>query len=470
MDLYKKFFDDLKEKVIFLKEIPKESKIKIISHHDSDGMSAAAIFIKFLKDKGYNFSLTIVPHLDLKTIDELSNESFDYFIFIDLGSNTLSYIDKNIHTKKILIFDHHNLENYEPKNIIMLNPHIIGLNDNREISSSGVVFFSLRNLDKNIESMAHIALIGAVGDNQENKGFKRLNQEILDIAIAQDKIKVIKNIRLFGHQTKPLFEVLKNSQDPYIPEITDSEENSMKFLETLGIGFRKDEEEYKYYSDLTSEEEKRLADAIIKRRRNLPKPDDIYWYNYILVDEKQGSPFRDIREFSTLLNASGRLNKSSLGIGSCLNDENSKKKATMFTNFYKREINRVLSWIRENKKTSNIVEEKGFVLIDGKDNIPIALVGTIASTLSYSRETKAGTIILTMAQSLETGKTKVSMRVAKSRTVNVFKILREICSGLDCEFGGHQNAAGAVLNTGLEDLFLENAKVILKKYSIEEKI
>ena len=39
-----------------------------------------------------------------------------------------------------------------------------------------------------------------------------------------------------------------------------------------------------------------------------------------------------------------------------------------------------------------------------------------------------------------------------------------------CECGGHANAAGALIPTEHEDLFIENAKVILEKNALEETV
>ena len=49
------------------------------------------------------------------------------------------------------------------------------------------------------------------------------------------------------------------------------------------------------------------------------------------------------------------------------------------------------------------------------------------------------------------------------------QIIVDITEGTpDCEAGGHANAAGALIPTSLENDFIEKAKVVLEKISMEE--
>ena len=62
------------------------------------------------------------------------------------------------------------------------------------------------------------------------------------------------------------------------------------------------------------EEIKKLVSGIILRRLSEDSPEDVLGDVYILNEEEKESPFRDAKEFSTLLNACGRLEKASLGM------------------------------------------------------------------------------------------------------------------------------------------------------------
>ena len=82
------------------------------------------------------------------------------------------------------------------------------------------------------------------------------------------------------------------------------------------------------------------------------------------------------------------------------------------------------------------------------------------------------TFILSMAQSLDNN-TKVSLRTTNNmnHTLDLKSIIEKIINGIgNSESGGHQNAAGAVIPTDKEKIFIEAAKDVLGKYAMEEKI
>ena len=82
------------------------------------------------------------------------------------------------------------------------------------------------------------------------------------------------------------------------------------------------------------------------------------------------------------------------------------------------------------------------------------------------------TFILSMAQAVE-GNTKISLRTTNNvnGALDLRRIIEEIIGGIgNSESGGHQNAAGAVIPTDKEKVFLDSAKEVLGKYAVEEKI
>jgi len=113
--------------------------------------------------------------------------------------------------------------------INLVNPHLFDIDGTREISGSGVVYLFARFLNAENKDLAYLAIIGSLGDVQEeyinNEQFK-INNEILNDAVSSGKIKIDRGLRMFGLQTRSLHKLLEYSTDPYIPGITGSEENS----------------------------------------------------------------------------------------------------------------------------------------------------------------------------------------------------------------------------------------------------
>jgi len=182
------------------------------------------------------------------------------------------------------------------------------------------------------------------------------------------------------------------------------------------------------------------------------------------------APTKDVKEFSTLLNACGRLDKASLGIGACLGDKIIKKKAISLMKDYKKEIVNSLKWYDENKSSNFVTKGKGFSIINAKDRIRATIIGTLASILSKSNKTD-DKFIMSLAQNID-GTTKVSLRMSGNNDgFDLKQIMIDIVKDIKgCESGGHANAAGALIPTDKENEFIEKAKIVLEKLALEEVV
>lgn len=205
------------------------------------------------------------------------------------------------------------------------------------------------------------------------------------------------------------------------------------------------------------------------KRLGEDNPEEILGNVYILPNEDKGSPTRDAKEFSTLLNACGRMNKASVGIGACLGDEKTKKRAISGLQDYKREIVNAIKWYEKSKGTSDVIQKEGFIIMNAKDNILPTIVGTLASIVSRFNDIQDGTYILSIADLLD-GTLKASIRVAGiNQKVDLHEIIKTITDKIEgCEAGGHMHAAGALIPAEKEQEFLTIATEILEKKGIEE--
>ena len=456
------FFKRIDDAVVFFKQHGSDQTIRIISHLDTDGICSCALLIKALKREKIEYNVTIVPQLDKNLIKQFAKETYNFFIFSDLGSGQINLINEFFKEKNVLILDHHRLNNMRiQSNIFVVNPHEFGINGSSEISGSGVVFYFTKHLNHDNEKHAHMAIIGGLGDMQERNGFIGLNKEILRIA-EKYSISVTKGLRLFGIQSKPLHKILENCFDPIIPGVSGSEHGTIKFLKKIGINIKTNNRITKYV-DLTESEKEKLVEGIIQKRHDEKNPEDVFGNIYSLKNEKTG-PFKDAREFSTLLNACGRLNKSNIGIQALLGNDDMKKNAERILVDYRYAITNALSWYKKNIGTKNVIEEKNYILINSKDHILPTMVGTIASILSRSKFLDNGKIIITMGRTIQ-DKTKISIRISgknKSLNVDVNNIIKQIILEVGGEFGGHKTAAGGLIDTKNEENFVLTTKRILK--------
>ncbi|MFH0936461.1 MAG: DHH family phosphoesterase [Candidatus Woesearchaeota archaeon] len=442
--------------------------VRIIGHLDADGISSTSILISALKRENIKFNVSIIKQVDQNILDELKKEEYSTIFFVDLGSGNLDMIEKTLNSKTIFVLDHHKPEDVKT-NLIHVNPHLYNIDGDIELSGAGVVYFFVRKLNERNKDLAYLAVIGAIGDMQESKGFVGLNNEVLKDAIQSRKIEVKDGLRMFGVQTKPIHKVLEYSTDPYVPGVTGNERGAIRFLEEIGIEL-KENGKYKKLIHLNQDDTKKLVTGIILRRLGSEdKPEDVLGPIYLLTNEEEENPTKDAREFATLLNACGRLNKPSLGIGTCLENAGIKAKAINLLIDYKKEIINSLNWFYSHRNTGDIIEKKGYIIINAEDNIRDTLIGTLASIISKSNLYVNGTIILALAHTLEED-TKVSARICGNSNIDVREIINDILKVTGGIGGGHKGAGGCLILQEKEEEFIKTAEKILGKIAIEEEI
>ncbi len=88
-----------------IKSFPLSTRIRVVSHYDADGISAASIICKTLFREGYNFHASIMRNPFDKGLERLSKEQNELIIFCDMGSGQVDTIE-NMKCKSIII-DHH---------------------------------------------------------------------------------------------------------------------------------------------------------------------------------------------------------------------------------------------------------------------------------------------------------------------------------------------------------------------------
>ncbi|MBS3108317.1 DHH family phosphoesterase [Candidatus Woesearchaeota archaeon] len=463
------FLIAVKEAIKRFNELRNDKPIRIISHLDCDGLSSAAILTKAFYRMGIKFVLSVVKILDKNILEELAKEQYEIVMFLDIGSSYLKDIEKYLGEKHIFVLDHHLFEEAKTK-AIHLNPHIYDVNDYREISGAGIVYFFSKELDENNIDLAYISIIGAIGDVQEKGGFSGLNKMILDDAVSSGKLGISNGLRLFGIQTRPLHKVLEYSIEPYIPGVTGNEDGAISFLRENEIEIRDKNNNYRKMINLNEEELKKLVTGIILRRLGSEEnPEDIFGNVYNVLSEEEGNVMRDAREFSTLLNCCGRLGKPGLGIASFFGNKEIREEAIELLNVYKKEIINSLDWFYKNRKTRFIIERQGYVIINAEDNIKDTLIGTLTSIISKSNVYDDGTILISMAHSID--ETKISARIAGRKEIDLRTILQKTISKLgNYLVGGHKTACGGLIPQEKEFEFIKATEEILSKAVLEENV
>ncbi len=419
----------------FSKELAKAlnnaKTVRLISHLDADGITSAAIMVKLLKKYNVEFHLTIVKQLTDGVIDELKKENYDLFIFTDLGSGKIDKLEEI--SKPVFVIDHHQIIG-EPKKVKLFNPYLFGVNGSTEASGSVCTYLIAKEFE--IENIAHLAIVGAIGDNQITaEGAVGINKWLLE---NTEEVEMKKGINVFGRTSKPIHQALAQSIEINISGVSNDESGAVQFLSEIGIPL-KDGEKFRTISDLNSEEIQKLINGLIIRANSKDDVNKLFGYVYTIKVRK--GILSDANEFATLLNSFGRQGFYGLGVEICLGTKD-EEVAKEILEEYRKKIIESIKWAK-----SNMEERNGIHIIKAEDNIPDTMIGTIASMLI--REKKYN-IIVGFANS--DGKVKVSIR-AKGN-VNVGEAAAKISQKLGGEGGGHKLAGGASIPKGKEEEFI----------------
>jgi RecJ-like exonuclease len=435
-----KLQDEIVRCANILKSLVKFKKVKIISHLDADGLTSASIIIKMLLRENINFELRIVKQLTSDIVENLVISENDLLILLDLGSGQLNLLKNILEKTHVFILDHHEPIKINHINLFHLNPLILG---EEEISSSAISYLLAKTINLKITDMVELALIGTIADVLDEKWeLKGLSRKILEEAEILGKVVVSTGLRLYGRNTRPIHKVLEYTFDPIIPGISGSESQAVQFLSELGISVKKDDEWIKL-KDLTLEEQKRLASAIIIERLRSKHSDaeDIFGEIYTLPGKPE--EIQDVREFATLLNACGRTGNQDIAIRICLNDLSAIKTSWFVLDEYKKIIGDCISRLRENKDMILTTDFATFLLCDAQ--IPETLIGTITSIVLNSNLIDTNKPIFGLVEA-ENNKIKISARVSKDfKMINLRDIIIKATNQVNGEGGGHQFASGGLI-------------------------
>lgn len=443
--------------------------VRVIGNADCDGVAATAIILKALQKENKKFVSSITNQVDERLLEELKKEPYKTYFFIDFGSRDIKLIENHLKDREIFVLDHHFPGDAVNSSVKHCNPYLHGMDGTHEISASGICYLFAKEINHENSSLAYLAVIGAIGDNQEKDGFEGLNNTILEEAVQNGKISVTKGVKMFGANTKPLHKTLEYSTNPYIPGITGNESGAKKFLKESGIT-----DDSLKLNDLDEEQLKKLVTAIlVKRMGSEDELENMFGNVYTLNNEPEESLTRDAKEFSSLLNSCCRMNHSSLGISLCLGSEEARRKAAVLMHQYRKELINGLEWFYKNKSNPKfVVEGKGYVIIRAEETIRDEIIGPFVSTIGKSNLYINGTIIMATSNTLG-DETKISCRISgfKDRSIDLGDLMKEIIKKVgqgNC--GGHKLAAGAVIPTEAEKKFIETAQQIMTKKGSEETI
>ncbi|MGL6298269.1 MAG: DHH family phosphoesterase, partial [Methanobacteriaceae archaeon] len=355
--------------------IVKGNIIRIISHNDADGLSAAGVLAKAIKEEGGDFHLTILPRLRDTNVKDLAKEKYDFFIFSDMGSGCLEQI--NYLKGDVVIADHHppqysdNLgEDDLNDTITHVNPHLFDIDGTRDISGSTTSYLSIRNLDVNSNSdkevpknhLAPLALAGAFGDMQYYEGFHGVNKLVGEDGLNSETMEIHQDLKIVSKNTEPLYKSLAYTFNPALIDLSGDLESSVEFLERAGISYGIK------FSDLDGEEKDILKDELIKINPAI--------FGDVYTVPKENSHVQNIEDLANILDSCGKNKKFGLGASIAIGEREQALDAGIdIQRKYRENLSKGLSWI----KREGAVQLDNIQYIYSNDKNIKPLLGPISS-------------------------------------------------------------------------------------------
>ncbi len=398
--------------------------VRVVSHNDADGLSAAGVMCNALHRRQILFHATIVSQFEQSTVELIEKTSQEAVILCDMGSGQIELTSK---IKNAIVIDHHKptgkLEN------VHFNPHLVGIDGSSQLCASCGVYMVARQMGENTD-LAGIALAGAVGDKQAMRG---VNKSILDEGIEKKAVTVKKGLRV-GDGT--VEELLEYSIDPYL-DITGDKEKIKAFVDALGIKGK--------IKDLTEEELIKLSSALVlklAKQGSLLAIDSLLGDAYTLNNEV----IPNIYDFVNILNACGKMDKPGLGIALCMRDASAADEALLTAREHQRTLIGILKTAGSKIKSKQNI--RYLILDDAKGT------GIIAGTMTRYLYSDKPLITLNEVE----GKIKVSARGTRKlveKGLDLASAMRDASAEVGGNGGGHDIASGATIPMGTAMRFID---------------
>jgi RecJ-like exonuclease len=435
---------------MILETVQQDGFIDCFSHLDADGVAAAGVVSKALYRLDARYRVRVMQWVDDKIINDIIADKPQLVVLTDFGSGYLQLLNEKVPDVKVVIMDHHQIiAQVDNANFVQVNPHEYGIDGATDVSGSGVAYFVAKALSSKNVDLAPVALVGAFGDMQDKydqRSFGGLNELILKDAVQAGLMKIEKDLTFFGRETRPIHRTLATTTSPFIPGISGEEDKALAFLASLNIDVKQGER-FRALSDLNEDEKKRLcsalADYMLSKGLHV-EVSNLIGNNYVLVNEESNTALRDAREYSVLLNSTGRMDRPGLGIAICMGDRGAAlEESNSLLEDYRKNISKYLGWVME--KPERLRELTNIYVINGEDHINEKIIGTVSSIMVAGLPNNQKPLIAYAKVDGEDA-VKISSRTTEAvlqKGVNLGDVMRLASEKHLGKGGGHNIAAGA---------------------------
>ena len=308
--------------------------------------------------------------------------------------------------------------------------------------------------------LSWMGVLSGVGDMQNSLSGKLegLNRMILQESINEGYVESIKDISIYGRQTRPLFVALSYFGDVNLP-ITNNKTEAILLLNKLGIE-KKNGKNHRSLCDLTPEEKGKLFSELVRMlSKEVPAkyikhvPKLVSAESYDFLNEEKYTPLRDASEFSTAVNACSRNKRADVALKILKgNRTTAMDEMEILSKEHRRYLAQKIEFI-ENEDM--IVPMENLQYFEG-NGIKSEVIGTIAGMILSYGDWKKPIIGFTQISDENSG-IKVSLRCSRLLAydgIHFGHIIRKVAEKVGGSGGGHSVACGAYIPSESKEEFL----------------
>jgi len=382
------------------KKLLEQDFVEVHGHHDADGIAAASILCHALNRSGKHFHLSIDPYINPKNLKNPGST-----LLCDFGSAL-----DGLH-EDVMVIDHHP-PHFNGK--YHVNPHLNGLDGERELSASGAAYIVALHMGDN-RDLCGLAMIGMIGDRQELTG---MNHEIVSEGIANGFILPRRGLCFVG---RDLTEQLYTALNPYLKGISGKQDVVDSIVETCTSGADTDMEIL-------------LSKIILEIApyANSTLMENLYGDTYELEREV----VHDLHTLTAIVDACGQAGRGGLAATLCLRSPDGLDEAWEILRQYRQRVISALGSAEKGDDQINLYE-----LTDPE------VTSAVADALAY--DGLYDTPVVTIAGN--TDEYFISARSPGGMDPDLGSTLKDLAAKCGGTGGGHRTRAGARINAdGIE--------------------
>ncbi len=167
--------------------------VQVFHHNDADGLCSGAILTRTFEREGYGVRRFCLEKPYPEVMRKVYGQKGEILIFADFAGRIAPLLsDLNRGQNLTVILDHHVAERSTDPRVHNLDPDLFGLKGDRDISASTTCYLFAQKLNPENQDMAHIAALGAVGEEFFVDGrLVSRNRAVTLEAVRQGTIEIV---------------------------------------------------------------------------------------------------------------------------------------------------------------------------------------------------------------------------------------------------------------------------------------